>query len=313
MSVTEGWRIASSIDQVAIISVFMKNSKPFPDESWVDSSFLAADQMATCRSWLLDDNSDMALYAIGLKSLGEDMVHEGQTLGESFLDPIEQARFQSFGFAKRQREWLGGRIAAKKAALHLLTHTHGRHHGYLTLRVENDPVGRPYLLSQLPSSLPSQKNKPSFLTTNDNGALPEISITHSGGVAAALAVNGHPCGLDVQKITAKAISVQERFVAPSEQALIKTTPLLRDTGEADAFTLFWAAKESLRKAIGCEPLLGFMDVIICHLEGTPHGGMLAQCKSRRVRSGYLPPVFLILREEYACAITVNLNSALPRY
>lgn len=278
----------------------MKNCmKHFPVESWLDNSFITAEQLTTCRALLLENGTQLALCVIDQQALGEDLRREGQALSKVFLDPTEQSRLEYFAFAKRQREWLSGRIAAKKAAMQLLPKNPNQNNAYLTLRVENDPVGRPYLLSQI-------NQEPALLAHNHHTSLPEISITHSGGVAAALAVEHHPCGLDVQKITAKAINVRERFASPAEQTLLKNAPALQNSGEAEAFTLLWAAKESLRKSTPCQPLLGFKDVHLCQVEGTPHGGMIARCTSPRLKSGFLPPVFLALSKGYACAITVNL-------
>ncbi|MBA3015435.1 MAG: 4'-phosphopantetheinyl transferase superfamily protein [Desulfobulbaceae bacterium] len=295
----------SNITQTPIISGFMKNSKGFPCKSWMEHSLLSADQITTCRSLLLRDESDLALAVIGLKGLGADLSREGQTVENRYLNPCEQTRFNSFSFPKRKREWLGGRIAAKKAAIHLLPNIIPTESAYHSLQVDNDPAGRPYLLNQ----------ECRVDSTSDNDirhpTLPEISISHSGEVAAALAVTRSPCGLDVQRITAKAISVQERFASSAEQAVLKTAPLLQKTGEAEALTLLWAAKESLRKAIACHPLLSFNEVHLCHLEETPHDGLIARCTSPRLHPEPLPPVFLALSEGYAWAITINYSILIP--
>lgn len=289
---------------MSIISGFMKNSKCFPVESWLRNSFLTVEQLATCSTLLPGDGSDMALTAIDLEVLGATLNREGPqpAVEISYLDSVEQSRLEALTFAKRQREWLGGRIAAKKAALTLLKEIPDPHM-YLSLRVENNPAGRPYLCSEGLGldGTPLVEKMPL------HAVLPEISISHSSGIAAALAVTRYPCGLDVQKISAKAISVKDRFTTPAEQTLLTTVSILHDTTEADKFTLLWAAKESLRKAIACHPLLGFSEVILCQLEGSLQNGMIARCSSPRIRSGDLPPVFLALSEGFACAITINLH------
>lgn len=293
--------VSTTIPLVPIISGFMQNSKRFPDHSWLENSFLSTAQLSHCRTLLLgDDSAGMALAVIALQDLSADLSREGRSMDTAFLDSIEQTRLRAFPFAKRQREWLGGRIAAKRAAMDLWPANLSGQSAYHALRVENDPTGRPYLVRQ------GQPNVSASSELHHRASLPEISITHSGGVAAALAVDSYPCGIDVQRITAKAITIRERFALPAEQAILKAAASLRDTGEAEALTLLWSAKESLRKAIACQPLLGFSEVVLRQLEGSSPGEMVARCTSPRLPSGEgLPPVFLALSAGYACAITIN--------
>lgn len=237
----------------------------------------------------------MALSVIDVSGFGAALGQEVTKNGQAFLDRGELARLEAFSSAKRQRQWLGGRIAAKRAALQLVTGTPDGGNGFHRLRIENDAMGRPYLhaVGKDPAGVAP-------------GSLPEISISHSGHLAAGLAVSPYPCGVDIQKVTAKTIAVSDRFVTAAERAVLRAAAGLRHAGEAEALTLLWAAKESLRKAVACQPLLGFQELHLTHLgETTPHGGMIARCLSPRLAARVLPPIFLALHGGYALAIAIN--------
>jgi phosphopantetheinyl transferase len=266
----------------------MKNSKRKAFTAWVEEHFLSPQQLTSCRALFRLQNAEPALTVIDLSRLQANLTAPGRSLAANWLDPSELERLNSFHFPKRQLEWLGGRLAAKHAAGSLMTTDLGLWPPYTSLRVDNDASGRPLLTCQ----------------TEANTTPPEISISHSGNYAGALAVTGHSCGLDLQRLTAKVITVRERFADQSELELINENPALHDVGEAAALTLLWSAKEAFRKAIACQPLMGFTELILSRLEGDPQAGLIGHFSCPRLAAP-LPPAFMVLRQEFACAITVN--------
>ena len=261
----------------------MKNSTRFSAEDWQDESFLSSTQLNTCRALFFRNSPQLAFFVLSLTQLNADL--KGKNPASTYLTPSELERLVSFTFAKRHVEWLGGRIAAKKAARALLDTESCPPIDYQDLSVEIHPTGRPFLHCRIETSV----------------ILPEISISHSGNYAGALSVMGQSCGLDLQRITSKVITVRDRFASPAELALILSKhPAL---AESTALTLLWSAKEAFRKAIACQPLVGFSEITLLGLEGDPQNGMTGHFSCPRLTPTSLP-AFLLNRGEYACAITV---------
>ena len=210
----------------------------------------------------------------------------GHALTTEYLDQTEQERLTAYTFAKRHIEWLGGRIAVKKAAMELLGSTSQPPTHYKDLRIETAVTGRPYLKSR---------------TDEGVASLPGISISHSGNFAGGLAVTAQPCGLDLQRITPKILKFRERM-APNDNLDLICDKLDSDD-EATALTLLWSAKEAFRKAIACHPLVGFTEITLQSLTGDLRGGMVGHFSCPRLKSPPLP-AFLTIIEDVVCAITV---------
>lgn len=266
----------------------MKNSKPFPCPAWLGEEFLSPPELRSCRTLFRDQGAGLTLTVIDLARLQAELLPPGHSVSEVYLHRTEQVRLASFGFAKRQLEWLGGRLAAKHAALSLLAREAGPLPGYRELAVEPDAAGRPYLADQ----------------GGTNASLPAISISHSHGYAGALAVWGPSCGLDLQLVTPRVLTVQERFASREEVAILHTSPYLETLGEAARLTLLWSAKEALRKSRACEPLLGFTELTLSRLEVAPPAGLVGHFSCRRPGLT-LGPVFLTIADHFALAITVQ--------
>jgi len=104
-----------------------------------------------------------------------------------------------------------------------------------------------YLLQILEPDFPvhliyiSDSNKP-FLRTEEF----YFSISHCGDFAAAIISKKH-AGIDVELITNKVDRLQNKFLNPSELALIQNFQLGYPT---KLFTLFWSAKEAIFKWYG---------------------------------------------------------------
>lgn len=269
----------------------MKNSKRFSAENWLEDPFLTASQLNTCQSLFAGQSAQSALVVVHLTRLKEALEDQSLPLATAYLDPAEQERLASFRFAKRQLEWLGGRIAAKNAAMALLHNQPCPGQGYQGLRIDASLAGRPLL---------RRSNDPQAI-------LPDISISHSGSYAGAVAVRGGLCGLDLQQISPQVVTVRERFASDAELNLISAHLDSHDT--ATVLSLLWSAKEALRKALACQPLAGFSELSLQHLTGNPHQGMTGHFSCPRLTASLLP-VFLALKKNFACAITF-LNAPLP--
>lgn len=147
----------------------------------------------------------------------------------ALLSPAEQEHLAALSFPKRRREWLGGRLAGKAAAL----------------RLAQPPV--PVTLAML--SIPSAASGAPLLTCPSLPAwqLPALSLTHSDRHAVALAAWTCGCGVDLQNVTPQILRVADRFSETAErQRLREALPRMEET---ERLTLLWTAKEALKKAL----------------------------------------------------------------
>lgn len=144
------------------------------------------------------------------------------------LSPAEAAILAGFRFPKRRLEWLGGRLAGKYC-----------------LALLADAGKEPNLSSFGDSSiLPDDHGRPRVHASGWHGSAPGLSISHSRGFAAALAVGRGPCGLDIQYPAAKLFSVQERFATDGELARMEGIP-----DPLTRLTALWTIKEAVKKGL----------------------------------------------------------------
>lgn len=147
----------------------------------------------------------------------------------SLLSEAEQGRYAGFTYPKRQREWLGGRLACKFAVLHLAA--------------PPIKVAMPAL-----SILPAANGAPLLSCPSlPAWSLPAISISHSDGYVVAMAARTGACGIDIQKTSPQTVRVADRFAEPAEVRLLRET--LPALDETQRLTLLWAAKEALKKGL----------------------------------------------------------------
>jgi len=165
------------------------------------------------------------------------------TTAAEYLTPLELERFTLYAHPKRKQEWLGGRITAKRTAMAMACSGDGNAAPpWLALEIATDPDGRPFIRA-----------------VDDPGRkMPDISISHSRGLAAAMAAGEGRCGIDIQKVTPSVIRVRERFAGSAELTILEA--LTGDWPAAARLTLLWAAKEALKKAIGTKRLPGFLGI-----------------------------------------------------
>ena len=195
-----------------------------------------------------------------------------------YLAPQELEKYRFFKYEKRRIEWLGGRLAAKKAAMdHLnMPITEGTMYDWPVFADEN---GRPF-----------------FKSTAD----PEISlsISHSHGLASAMVVTGPACGLDVQKISGATVRVKEKFCHKGEEKKLTSFISTNQEQPATTLTLLWSAKEALRKALSGHPLTGFLVMTLAEI--TPENknrwtfGIVAKDRLYRI--------VVFIYQDYAVAI-----------
>jgi 4'-phosphopantetheinyl transferase len=145
----------------------------------------------------------------------------------ALLSPAEQERAERFRFPKRRREWTAGRAAAKLA---LRDASAGfREPGDLTILT--DPSGQPRV-------------------TNAQGYSTDfgVSITHAGGVAAALAFPlDRPIGLDLEPVAVLDAGLAILACTEQEQRWLAACP---EKLRTEALLRIWTAKEAAVKLTG---------------------------------------------------------------
>jgi len=161
---------------------------------------------------------------------GEDLSHT--------LSPEELARLAEMKFPKRRRDWLAGRLAAKRLMVELLREQ-GREFGPNEIAVLNRKDGSPYVV---------------FANAAGEDAWP-ISLSHApgGAVAASIvpAVGPSRIGVDAESVMERPESFVSIFAHPSER-------LGLDTPQAQ--TRLWTLKEAVLKLLGLGLSVDLWDV-----------------------------------------------------
>ncbi|MBU0484562.1 MAG: 4'-phosphopantetheinyl transferase superfamily protein [Proteobacteria bacterium] len=232
-----------------------------------------------------------SLVFLSLDRLKEMIEISGdQTFTEHFLAPDEVKHYTTFHYPKRKIEWLAGRIAAKQAAVYLLTAA--SHQEAIIapkgILIRPDKNGRPYL---------------TLADKNADQPCPDISITHSKGLAAAMAVQGSNCGIDLQQISEAVVRVQDRFASDAEYELIARHLEFSSEKKADGLTLLWSAKEALRKGIGGHPLTGFLQMELTDMIEIKPGKMRLDFivgKEKKIRARTISFFY----NDYGCSLTM---------
>jgi len=145
-------------------------------------------------------------------------------IARRFLGETERAEYDG-QTPRRQRAWLGGRVAAKDAVRDLLWRLG---HGPLfpaEITIAKEASGRPVVRTATGRDL-------------------RVSIAHKDDVAVAMAREASSTGIDVERIEPRADSFAELSFARDELRLIEGEP--RD----EAWTRLWSAKEAAAKACG---------------------------------------------------------------
>ena len=150
-----------------------------------------------------------------------------------YLNAAERAEYEGLN-ARRQRQWLLGRIAAKDAVRQWLW---DRGHGPVfpcEITVSNDPTGQPRIAGPFAGDL-------------------HVSIAHSGELGVAMVSPDGPVGVDVEAVDDRALDTERIGFTAAEHRLLDTEAAAT-AGDAHARTTalvrFWAAKEAVAKARG---------------------------------------------------------------
>ncbi|MBW1879697.1 MAG: polyketide synthase dehydratase domain-containing protein, partial [Deltaproteobacteria bacterium] len=172
---------------------------------------------------------------------------------EEWLTTAEMGELGMRGSQSRQRDWLAGRIAAKRALSRL---TGARPH---TIRILEAESGEP--VAEIP-------NHPEA----------RVSIAHRDGLAVAMAVSRGRVGIDLEHIERRSSALSEDWFDPSEQTLVGDDP--------ERQTLVWSIKEAVLKALGVGHSLPPRDVVVRTLgEGGANVELRAAVAEAHQRSG----------------------------
>ncbi|HAH05397.1 MAG TPA: hypothetical protein DCM05_02550 [Elusimicrobia bacterium] len=164
--------------------------------------------------------------------LARSPAHEAASLAERHeageclshtLSPDELAQFKKLKVPKRRRDWLAGRLAAKKLLLEMLAER-GREARPHELPILNRKDGAPYL------AFPWEGEPAPFLS---------LSHAPSGAVAAAVA-GGRRIGVDAEAVAERPEAFVTVFAHPSERAGLRS---------AHDQTRLWTLKESVLKLL----------------------------------------------------------------
>jgi len=144
------------------------------------------------------------------------------------LSVAEWARATGFRFAKRRREWIGGRAAAKLALVQVLGDSSMERARDIT--VETGPAGEPIVVNG-----------------HHNPLAPfGVSIAHAGGLAAAVAFPlARPIGLDLEPIANIDPELAGLACTPRERLLVERYEA--GLARTEALLRIWTAKEAAVK------------------------------------------------------------------
>jgi phosphopantetheinyl transferase len=206
---------------------------------------------------------------------------------DTYLVKEENSQFSRLKYPKRRYEWLGGRIAAKYAAIQL-----------------SSPTSTELTQNQWQSLKISQNNhgKPSLSSSHNLQNLPYISISHSDGVAVGLASYYH-CGVDIQEITAALERVEKRFVTQAEKDLLSNHSQAKV--KRSDLGVIWSAKEAIKKASALQPLPGFLEISLQDIrrENGYQLEMLFKREKNKIKLHHR--VFAIIYDKFSLALTFN--------
>jgi phosphopantetheinyl transferase len=170
------------------------------------------------------------------------------------LAGVERSRYAEHA-PRGRRQWLLGRIAVKDAVRRWLWE-HGEGPVFpAELRVENDGLGRPYVVGVHGRELPAL----------------DVSLAHCAEAGAAIVRPHRPGpgpGIDIEEVTERTPETEAAALAPAELRLLDGLVGSR----ALWFTRFWAAKEAVAKAEGTG--LGGRPREFTVLDVTPDGDLL---------------------------------------
>ena len=225
-------------------------------------------------------NSGISIAILPLSTLEEQ---NSATL-QLWLHSKERKQHKKFTLNKRSREWLGGRICAKKSA-NTFFQTMQTSTSFLEsqqYRVKAEESGRPYFTA----------------TSGLDFTFPELSISHSKGYAAAISSRDF-CGIDIQYTASTLSRVQEKFCSPHENLVLEKQ--LPELSAISRLTTLWSAKEAAKKMLSPGGIPGFHELQLCALNDHTTGNNVLSFTTTKGT----PPVQVattMFNEDYALAI-----------
>jgi 4'-phosphopantetheinyl transferase EntD len=219
------------------------------------------------------------------------MIPAADEIEFGFLCPEEYAQLQKYKLPKRRSEFLSGRLCAKLAVSRYLEESLRIRPGMEQIEICNNENGRPFLC----------------LHPEQPFAVPEISISHSSGYAAAIAAR-HRCGIDIQKQDKSLIKVQEKFCADREYTLLRKS--IREGDKLRRLALLWSAKEAIQKTFSIEKgVISFSSIRLQRGEETAGGctifSFLLPPKSSLSTKENIIKVVAVTLADYAIAVSIS--------
>lgn len=168
------------------------------------------------------------------------------------LTAQERRDFQSRrATERRQLEWLGGRTVAKDAVQSFLRNQYGLELLPADIEIAADEHGKPVAGGSWTQNIP---------------AVPEISLSHSDGVAVAVVAGGagkKSLGIDIQAMRALAQDFDSLAFSSDEQKLLKS---IEEQDRTEWLLRLWCAKEAASKALGLGLIEGPSSIRIVSLD-----------------------------------------------
>jgi len=178
------------------------------------------------------------------------------------LTPAERDSMSKLCVEKRRRDWLGGRLAAKRAVIRL---TRSGAFGWHPTSLQDVEV------------LPSPTREPIVYSSETGLPVPvQVSLSHSGQCAAAVASRSDHwrIGLDLERAGATDPALYHLAFRDSETREIeRVPPRLRPV----AVLVLWTAKEAISKALGTGLSVCLQDIELA----LPVGFLCEDSPSRR--------------------------------
>ncbi len=166
-----------------------------------------------------------------IPTLKNEIENSGKQVLSRYLHPEEDKKLFGFRNPKKAWEWLGGRVAAKKALRCFVNEERGHDALLNEIVLKNDKSGKP--------------------VCNCQGV--HISISHRESLAVAAIADQSRwdgIGIDLEVIEPKEPAMWEQFFTIGEQELALRMAREREVEESTYFSHLWAIKEAVLKALG---------------------------------------------------------------
>ncbi len=147
------------------------------------------------------------------------------------LSDAEMREYRTLSIPPKKRfDWVFGRLAAKDAVRLAWWERYGERFFPADLEIQHDEHGRPFAV---------------HLGYGDQAAMPQVSITHTERMMAALASFEPWVGIDLEKIEPRETSFERLAFDEGERRLLD-----EQSDRPETVTRFWCAKEAVAKALG---------------------------------------------------------------